>query len=79
MEIKIIGLPVCPKCNTTYSLFDKVIKENNLDVTLTKVNSLKEVIKLGIRTIPVIMIDGDIKTKGEVTSIVDIKRLLNIE
>ena len=44
MEIKIYGLPVCHKCNTAYSLFDKVIKENNLDIKLTKINSLTDVI-----------------------------------
>ena len=36
MEIKVLGTG-CAKCKTTYQTIEKVISENNLDVTLTKV------------------------------------------
>ena len=37
MEIKV--------CKTTYQVIEKVIKENNLDVKLTKVDDLMEMMK----------------------------------
>lgn len=41
MEIKVLG-PGCVKCKTTYNVIEKVIKENNLDVKLTKVDDIME-------------------------------------
>lgn len=41
MEIKVLG-PSCAKCKTTYNVIEKVIKENNLDVKLTKVDDIME-------------------------------------
>lgn len=36
MEIKILGTG-CGKCKTTYAVIEKVIKENNIRATITKV------------------------------------------
>ena len=41
MEIKVLGTG-CAKCKTTYQTIEKVISENNLDVTLTKVEDIVE-------------------------------------
>ena len=43
MEIKVLG-PGCAKCKTTYNVIEKVIKENNLDVKLTKVDDIMEMV-----------------------------------
>ena len=45
MEIKVLG-PGCVKCKTTSNVIEKVIKENNLDVKLTKVDDIMDVIEL---------------------------------
>ena len=42
MEIKVLGTG-CAKCKTTYQTIEKVISENNLDVTLTKVEDIVEI------------------------------------
>jgi hypothetical protein len=44
MEIKVLG-PGCCRCKTTYQVIEKVIRENNLDVKLTKVDDLMEMMK----------------------------------
>lgn len=47
MEIKVLG-PGCAKCKTTYNVIEKVIKENNLDVKLTKVDDIMEMVSYKI-------------------------------
>ena len=42
MEVKVLGA-CCTKCKTTYSLIEKVIKENNMDVHLAKVTDIMEI------------------------------------
>lgn len=43
MEVKVLG-PGCAKCKTTFQVIEKVIKENNLDVKLTKVDDIMEIL-----------------------------------
>ncbi len=67
MEIKVYG-PGCAKCKSTYSAIEKVIKENNLTVTLTKVEDIMEIMQLNIMTTPAVAIDGNVVIKGKVPS-----------
>ena len=65
MEIKVLG-PGCSKCKTTYQVVEKVIKENNLDVKLTKVDD------------PAVVVDEVVKIKGKVPTESEVKELLGI-
>ena len=51
MEVKVLG-PGCAKCKTTFQVIEKVIKENNLDVKLTKVDDIMEMMSYNIMTTP---------------------------
>lgn len=77
MEIKILG-PGCCKCKTTYQIIEKVIKENNLDVKLTKVDDIMEMMNYHIMTTPAVVVDEVVKIKGQVPSEKDVKKLLGI-
>ena len=77
MEIKVLG-PGFAKCKTTYTVVEKVIKENNLDATLIKVDDIMEMINYNILSTPVVVIDGEVKTKGYVPSEKEIKELLGV-
>ena len=77
MEIKVLG-PGCAKCKTTYAVIEKVIKENNLDVTLVKVDDIMEMINYNILSTPAVVIDGEVKTKGYVPSEKEVKELLGV-
>lgn len=77
MEIKVLG-PGCSKCKTTYKVVEKVVKENNLDVKLTKVEDIMEMMKYNIMSTPAIVIDEVVKMKGHVPSESDVKKLLGI-
>ena len=78
MEIKVLG-PGCAKCKTTYNVIEKVIKENNLDVKLTKVDDIMEMVSYNIMTTPAVVVDEVVKMKGQVTTESDVKKLLGIE
>ena len=77
MEVKVLG-PGCAKCKTTFQVIEKVIKENNLDVKLTKVDGIMEMMSYNIMTTPAVVVDGEVKMKGQVPSESDVKRLLGI-
>ena len=77
MEVKVLG-PGCAKCKTTFQVIEKVIKENNLDVKLTKVDDSMEMMSYNIMTTPAVVVDGEVKMKGQVPSESDVKRLLGI-
>lgn len=77
MEIKVLG-PGCSRCKTTYQVIEKVIRENNLDVKLTKVDDLMEMMKYNIMTTPAVVVDEVVKMKGQVPTESDVKKLLGI-
>ena len=77
MEIKVLG-PGCAKCKTTYNVIEKVIKENYLDVKLTKVDDIMEMMSYNILTPPAVVVDEVVKMKGQVPSENDVKILLGI-
>ena len=77
MEIKVLG-PGCAKCKTTYNVIEKVIKENNLDVKLTKVDDIMEMVSYNIMTTPAVVVDEVVKMRGQVPTESDVKKLLGI-
>ncbi|WP_373134972.1 thioredoxin family protein [Phocaeicola plebeius] len=77
MEIKVLG-PGCAKCKTTYNVIEKVIKENNLDVKLTKVDDIMEMVSYNIMATPAVVVDEVVKMKGQVPTESDVKKLLGI-
>ena len=77
MEIKVLG-PGCAKCKTTYNVIEKVIKENNLDVKLTKVDDIMEMVSYNVMTTPAVVVGEVVKMKGQVPTESDVKKLLGI-
>ena len=77
MEVKILG-PGCAKCKTTYNLVEKIIKENNLDVKLSKVDDIMGMLNYNILSTPAIIINGAVKIKGHIPSEREIKELLGL-
>lgn len=77
MEIKVLG-PGCSKCKTTYQVIEKVIRENNLDVKLTKVDDIMEIMNYNIMVTPAVVVDGEVRLKDQVPSESDVKKLLGI-
>jgi len=77
MEIKILGTG-CGKCKKTYAVVEKVMKENNLDATLTKVEDILEIMNYNILATPALVVDDEVRIKGYVPSEKEIKELLGV-
>jgi len=75
MEIKILGTG-CAKCKTLEEVTRKVVKDNGIDATITKVEDIVEIMKFNIMTTPALVIDGKVVTKGRIPSADEIKQLL---
>lgn len=59
-------------------MVEKVVKENNVDATLTKVDDIMEMMNYNIMTTPAIVVDGEVKMKGQVPSESDVKKMLGL-
>jgi len=75
MEIKILGTG-CPKCKTLEEITRKVIRENGIDASITKVEDIIEIMKFNIMTTPALVINGKVVAKGRIPSVDEIKQFL---
>lgn len=76
-EIRILG-PGCAKCKSTYQIIAKVVNENNLDIQITKIEDIVEIMSYNVMSTPAVVVDGEVKIKGHVPSESEIKQLLGI-
>ena len=77
MEIKVLG-PGCAKCKTTFSVIEKVLKENNIEAKLTKVDDIMEIMKYNIISTPAVAVDDTVMIKGHVPTEAEVKKLLGL-
>ena len=77
MEVKVLG-PGCAKCKKTYAAVEKVIKENNLNATLSKVDDIMEMMSYNILSTPAVVVDGEARIKGHVPSENEVKEALGV-
>jgi small redox-active disulfide protein 2 len=75
MEIKILGTG-CSKCKTLEEVTSKVVKDNGIDASITKVEDIVEIMKYNIIATPALVIDGKVVSKGRIPSAEEIKQLL---
>ena len=74
-EIKVLG-PGCAKCKSTYAVIAKVVKESGMDVHLTKVEDIEEIMRYNIMSTPAVVVDGKVVLKGKVPSELEVKEML---
>ena len=70
--------PGCAKCKSTYQVIERVVSENKLDVKLTKIEDIAEIMSYIIMATPAVVVDGTVKIKGHVPSESEVKQLLGI-
>ncbi|MBQ7092990.1 MAG: TM0996/MTH895 family glutaredoxin-like protein [Clostridia bacterium] len=73
MDIKIIGTG-CDKCRKLYENTLEAVKITGVDATITKVEDLLSIVKLGVMATPALMIDGKIACTGRVKKTEEIIR-----
>ncbi len=75
MKINIYG-PGCKNCVNLAKNAKKAVAETGVDAEIVKVEDMKEIAMAGIMSTPAIGIDGDVKIKGRVATVEEIKELL---
>ena len=73
--IKILGTG-CPKCKTTTQLVEEVVKENNIDAEIIKVEDIMEIMEYNVLSTPALVVDEKIRIKGRVPKKIEIEDLL---
>lgn len=76
-EVLVLG-PGCAKCKETYKVVEGVISENSLDIRLSKVEDITEMMKYNIMATPAVVVDGAVKIKGHVPSADELKKVLGL-
>jgi small redox-active disulfide protein 2 len=74
-QIKVLGTG-CPKCKTTYNNVLEALKQLGLEANVVKIEDIEEMMKYNVLTTPVLMIDDQIKVKGRIAQIDEIKEFL---
>lgn len=72
MKIEILGTG-CPKCRSLQKNAELAVQELGLDAQIVKVEELDKIIEYGVMATPGIVIDGDVKSYGELCSVEQIK------
>jgi small redox-active disulfide protein 2 len=68
MDIKVLGTGCCGSCNSAYALIEQVAAAAGRQVTLSKVQELREIMAYGVMSTPGVVIDGKVVHVGSVPS-----------
>ena len=74
-SIKILGTG-CSKCKTTYNNVLEAIKQLGIEADVIKVEDIEEMMKYNVLTTPVLIINEEVKVKGRVADVNEIKQFL---
>lgn len=74
-QIKVLG-PGCAKCKVTYNNALEAVRQSGIEAQVTKVEDIEEMMKYNILSTPVLVIDEEIKIKGRIADVIEIKKLL---
>lgn len=67
MDIKVLGTG-CTNCKNTVALIDQVAKAKGVEVTLEKVEDLRDIMRYGVMSTPGVVINGKVVHAGGVPS-----------
>jgi len=74
--IKVLGTG-CSKCNQMMTVVEDVVKENNIDASIEKVDDIIEIMKYNVLSTPVLVVNEEITIKGRIPSKSEVLELLN--
>jgi small redox-active disulfide protein 2 len=67
MDLKVLGTG-CANCKATIALIEQVAKAKGGDVTLAKVEELRDIMGYGVMSTPGVVVDGKVVHAGGVPS-----------
>jgi small redox-active disulfide protein 2 len=75
MDIKILGTG-CAKCRKLHEETDKAVKALGLTASISKVETIQEIMAYKVLMTPALVIDGEVKAAGRVPSAAELANLL---
>lgn len=75
--IKVLGSG-CAKCKTTINNVHEALQQSGMEAEVIKVEDIQDIMAYNVLSTPVLIIDEEIKIKGRVATVQEIKDLLAI-
>lgn len=63
MDIKVLGTG-CANCKSTIALIEQVAKDKGVNITLSKVEALRDIMGYGVMSTPGVVVDGKVVHAG---------------
>lgn len=76
-NLKVLGSVSCKKCTMLKNNIEKIIKENNFDINIEKIDDIDVIISYDVMSLPAIVIDENVVVSGRVPAEKEIIELLN--
>jgi small redox-active disulfide protein 2 len=74
-KIQILGTG-CPKCKKLAENTEQAAKDLGIECEVKKVTDINEIMGFGVMVTPALVVDGDVKVVGKVSSAEEIKKML---
>lgn len=75
MKAQILGTG-CPKCNLLSQRTTDAAREAGVEIELSKVTDIDEILDFGILATPGLVLDGEVVVSGRVPTVADLGQLL---
>lgn len=75
MEIKVLGTG-CAKCNMLEQVTKDAVSQLGLDVEVTKVTDMAEIMGYGVMSTPALVVDDQVRLAGRVPKVDEVVSLL---
>ncbi len=76
MEIKVCG-PGCASCEKTEKIVQAAVAAKGIEATIIKVTDFQEIAQLGIFSTPAVIIDGKVKSVGNIPKQSDVENWIS--
>ena len=75
MKIEVLGTG-CAKCKTLYENVKRAVEESGKSAEILKVEEIPKIMAYGVMSTPALVIDGQVKFSGKVSSVSEIMGML---
>ena len=75
MKIEVLGMG-CPKCKMLYDNAKKAVEQKGIQIEVEKIEDIDKITEYGVMMTPALVIDGEVKSSGKVSSVEEIKKWL---
>ena len=75
MEIKVLGTG-CASCKALFATVQQAVTELGIEATVIKEEDLMKIMEYNVMSLPALVVDGKVVSKGKKLSVDEVKELL---